>query len=799
MKARTQSTDRNAAPLGWWSVIIVGCALIVRCVHLFQLQTTPLFAVLLGDSRGYVDWAKQIASGDVIGQTVFYQAPLYPYFLGGLFKLFGTGMLPIRLTQALLSALACLLLAGAGRRFYSRRTGIVAGLALAFYAPAIFLDSLIQKSVLDVVLVCLLLWLISANHARPGRLGWFWIGIALGGLILTRENALVLIVGFLLWFVVSRQLKTRQRLALAACFLIGLAAVLLPVTLRNRSVSGEFHLTTSQLGPNLYIGNNPAATGSYVSLRPGQGSPEFERRDATELAQLAEGRPLTPAEVSNYWVGRAVDYMRAEPGDWVALMLRKTTLLFNKLELGDTEDQYTYADYSIVLRLTGWITHFGVLVPLALLWICVSWRDRHRLWLLYLMLALFSLGVVAFYVVARYRYPLAPLLLLFAAVGVTALPGFLRTLNVYRKALLLVALLFVAVFSNWSLMSKDRMRATTLNNLGSEHQRLGQLKESVEFYEAALALAPDYANVHFNLGIVAQQVGDNTAAIEHYRRTLVADPNHPRAHSNLAGHLLRLGQYEEAIAHCTVALEVAPDQAPTHRIWGQALQALGRPEEANRHFHQAFQLEPDRAKALISQGRTLAAQGRPDLAIEQYQLALEIEPDSAAAHYAIGVAFAAQNKTEAAITSFLKVLDSEPRHTAALGNIVMALTHLGRMDDALQRLRDAITNDPEWPAPRRDLAWILATHPDPTLRDAGQAVSHAEQAALLTGRQDARILDTLSAAYAAADQFGAAVRTATEALAVVDDAGDAQLAGRIRSRLALYERSTAYISPALQR
>jgi hypothetical protein len=84
----------------------------------------------------------------------------------------------------------------------------------------------------------------------------------------------------------------------AALVLAGLAVVLLPVALRNYAVGGGFHLTTSQLGTNLFIGNNPAADGSYVSLRPGRGSPEYERADATALAVQATGRSLTAGEVS---------------------------------------------------------------------------------------------------------------------------------------------------------------------------------------------------------------------------------------------------------------------------------------------------------------------------------------------------------------------------------------------------------------------------------------------------------------------------------------------------------------------
>src|SRR6185295_16024247 len=109
-----------------------------------------------------------------------------------------------------------------------RRAGIVAGLMLALYAPAIFFDGLLQKSVLDVFFVCLALWLIArittnnAELAEPaekksslrslrslGSTSWLWLGLAMGGLALTRENALVFIVVILVWALAGgRQRRT---------------------------------------------------------------------------------------------------------------------------------------------------------------------------------------------------------------------------------------------------------------------------------------------------------------------------------------------------------------------------------------------------------------------------------------------------------------------------------------------------------------------------------------------------------------------------------------------------------------
>ena len=122
-------------------------------------------------------WAQRLAAGDWIGSDVFYQAPLYPYFLGGLYAALGRDLLMVRLIQAMVGSAAVVLLASAGERLFSRRVGVLAGLALALYAPAIFFDALLQKSVLDVFFICLSIWVVSRLVDRPvSRRLWVGLG-----------------------------------------------------------------------------------------------------------------------------------------------------------------------------------------------------------------------------------------------------------------------------------------------------------------------------------------------------------------------------------------------------------------------------------------------------------------------------------------------------------------------------------------------------------------------------------------------------------------------------------------------
>lgn len=121
-----------------WPALLAGLAVLacaVRLIHARTLSGTPVFGILLGDSKRYVEWASDIAAGNWLGSEVFYQAPLYPYLLGAAFSVFGVSIDVVRILQALAGGLACVLVAMAGRRFFNWKVGMVAGTALALYPP----------------------------------------------------------------------------------------------------------------------------------------------------------------------------------------------------------------------------------------------------------------------------------------------------------------------------------------------------------------------------------------------------------------------------------------------------------------------------------------------------------------------------------------------------------------------------------------------------------------------------------------------------------------------------------------
>ena len=664
--SRTRGGRSAGGGFGRIALAVFGLALAIRLVHVWQLSGAPFFGLAMGDAQSYHVWGMEIAAGDWLGGETFYQAPLYPYFLGLVYTFFGPSLLAVRLCQIVLGAASCALLAVAANRLFSREAGIAAGVMLAVYAPAIFFDGLIQKTALGLFLLCLLLALLARLVTEPGRpRGWLWPGVVLGALVLTRENALVFAAVLLGWLIVSRD-TGRRHLARAGALALGLALVLVPAAARNLAVGGEFLLTTAQFGPNVYIGNNPDADGTYRPLVPGRGDPRFERRDATQLAEREVGTPLTPGQVSSYWTGRALQYMRTQPGDWLKLTGRKAMLTLNGSEVADTEDQLSHADWSLPLRLAGYLWHFGLLAPLGVAGICLTWGRRRQLRPFHLMLAAYAASVVAFAVMGRYRFPLAPLLMLFAAGGMVVVwetakrrKGKGWTREVAWAGAAAAGLLVVC---NWPVLSMSDMRAITALNVGTELQAAGRLDEAVEQYRRVLALTPDDALAHSNLGTALAAQDRLDEAVGHYEQALALVPGDADAHSNLGNALLSLGRTAEGAASLRRALDLDPASAEAHAALGIALHDGGELDDAIVHLRRAIDLGAASAELHNRLGIVLGSRNRLDEAAVEFRRAIDLDPGHIDAHANLGTALQLQGRLDEAVTRFRGALRIAPDH-----------------------------------------------------------------------------------------------------------------------------------------
>jgi tetratricopeptide (TPR) repeat protein len=662
-KARNGRRQTKADKQSLWSQdrvcfwAICGAALLVRFFYLAQIQSIPLFYNLAGDGRTYDEWAQRIAAGDWLGSGVFYQAPLYPYFLGVLQTALGHNLWLIRLVQITLGALACGLIYRIGVRLFSKSAGIAAGLILALYAPAIFFDGLIEKSILDLLLVSALVLVIYCFDDARYWLKWSAAGVLLGLFALSRENALILILIVPLWIAFStRERPLAMRASWTALFFAGLMVILLPVGLRNLRVGGEFQLTTSQLGANFFIGNNPAADGTYGSVRKVIGEPHLEGADAERLAERALAHALKPGEVSNYWLGQSWNFISTQPIDWLRLLGRKWLLVWNSREIEDSDDFYIYQQWSWILKVLAAVNHFGVIVPLAAVGVFFSLKHWRRLWLLYAIILALAVSVTTFYVFGRYRFPLVPLLALFAGAGVTELLVSMKKHNWQSLRTITPILLFTAVAVNWPVSNISGPGPGGYNNLSNAYDKQGRVNEAISAAQKAIAVDPSYGIAHYNLGNLYARQGNFALARKHFEEAQRIYPNYADVRSNL----------------------------------GQVLAESGDVQAAMQQFRNAIELNPSVSRAHLNLGVLLAKQGDLTEAIAPLQRAAELNPGSAESRYYLGSVYAAQGKYGEALIWFEDALRIEPEFAQAHQSLAQILVSQGRKEEAARHYQQAI-------------------------------------------------------------------------------------------------------------
>ncbi len=533
--------------------IILAAAIVLRIVHWLALRNEPFFAQLAMDSQEYDRWAKEIAAGNWVGSGVFFQAPLYPYFLAVLYKIFGPILNIVYLVQIAGSVAGLYALYRAGKVLCGEKAGLWAAALGTFYGGFFFFDVQVQKESLAVSLVCFLLWILAEVRQNQKIRLWILAGVLSGLLSLLRENAL-LMVPFLLILAFRPKSGTRLFFRNAGALILGLFLVLAPVALRNGIVGGSFLPTTFQGGVNFYIGNNAQTTGTYQSIVPGKEVPYYERTEPVRLAEQETGRKLSPAQVSSFWLKKSLSWVRREPWSYLKLQFKKLIMFWSWYEWPDTVDYYYVRQESWVLRYFG--VGFGTLSILAGLGLVLLGKRIRNFWPVLVFLAGWIVSTVAFFLFSRYRLPAVPCLLLLASMPIA---GFFESLKQEKKlqAALLAAAVVAAFAVPMAVKFKPRMDLVHYN-LGVLYDQKGDLQEAARHYREALTINPKDFLSCLNLGIIEANQGRWQDALRWYERAAALESRLEGAQINMANVYITLGKIPEAEAALERALAINP-------------------------------------------------------------------------------------------------------------------------------------------------------------------------------------------------------------------------------------------------
>lgn len=134
-------------------------------------------------------------------------------------------------------------------------------------------------------------------------------------------------------------------------------------------------------------------------------------------------------------------------------------------------------------------------------------------------------------------------------------------------------------------------------------------------------------------------------------------------------------------------------------------------------------------------------------------------------------------------------LKIRPDNAQAANNLGVAYMRTGEGGKALTYLNRALQLRPNSVNTASSLAWIYATSPDDSMRNADKAVYLAEDSVDRSGRSNPYLLHVLAAAYAEAQRFPQAIVAAEDALKLAKDQHNAALQTELELNLKNYHNN----------
>jgi hypothetical protein len=492
---------------------VVGVAFAVRLLYLATADG-PSFDDPIVDADYYDYLGARLAAGEGFDPGPFWQPPLYPLVLGGLYATFGHDLLWPRLLQLLLGTLVAVFAVRIGARATGRAAvGVAAGLLVALHGSLVFYGGELLATTLATFLGALAV-LLAVDGAGPSWRRAAGAGGAVG-LAATAAGPLLLLV-----LPLARHAARTSRRHAAVLAAAALVPVLATAT-ANRVRSGEWIAISANAGLNLWLGNNPEAERT-TAVRPGA---EWEQLVNEPFRQGID----TPGGQDAYFARKALSYCATQPLSCVGGLLWKSRQLLAARELPRNESLDVVRDQSPVLRVltarAGPLAlPYVLLLPLAAAGLWFAWRAGRTGRTIVWSAAALAAGPVLFFVSGRHRAPLAPLLCVLAAWGA------LELWRQRRRALPAAAAAGLALVpAVWPVQTAaDRVdfAAELHYAVGGRRARLGDDEGAAAAWQRAVELRPDYVEARYNLALAQERLDRPAEALASYDALLELVPAH---------------------------------------------------------------------------------------------------------------------------------------------------------------------------------------------------------------------------------------------------------------------------------
>jgi tetratricopeptide (TPR) repeat protein len=706
-----------------WAAVIFAAALALRIIYFLQVKAnypgwdTPTIDPLYHDL-----WAKQIASGDLLGAGPFFRAPLYAYFLGAIYTLLGPSLTVAKIIQHLIGAVSCSIIFLFGDRYFGRKVAIISGLISTFYWVFIYFEDELLLDSLLVLFSITLVWLLFSLYEKPGLRRFFLAGLWLGLAAITRPNFLAMLPVIAVWVSYAFKISAKEKMVRILILAAGCAVIISPVTIRNIVVGNDAVLIASQGGINFYIGNNQYATGA-TAVMPEFG-PTWQYADCEYLAKLETGRigeEMKQSEVSSFYYNRALDFIINKPLEWTYLMVKKSSFFWNSYEISNNQNLYFFRKFaSITIILPALLF---IIAPLSIIGLVDIFFKDPKYHIIGLFILGYMLTVVGFFVNSRFRLPVLPFLIILSVYIFFKTVDYIRDKKTKKLIILVLALAVLIPLCNIDLFHiRHDSFAMSYFSLGNVYLKKGLKQKALDEYARALKLEDCVPSAHLNRGIIFFGENEFDKARKEFELELAACRQSAQAHNNLSVLDRLSGNYESALRHANEAIDQSPQYLEAYINLILALRRLGRDRDAfetaenltlnfpdylpGHYFLGTFLKELGRMDEAEKEFRFIIGRGEQSI-IERYDLSTIYSAQTeygykpyrmpGLAYYEIGTIFVNRGQIDSALTYFQRSTEILPEYSAAWTNLALAYDHNKMYEKALSAFRKSLDLDPENP------------------------------------------------------------------------------------------------------